>query len=67
MKFILNILKAFLFSFCFIGIASAADCPSISPKMAADNPTEQVEAIVNDVICSFIDFILKVMEHYITL
>ena len=54
MKFILNILKAFLFSFCFIGIASAADCPSISPKMAADNPPEQVEAIVNDVICSFI-------------
>ena len=54
MKFILNILKAFLFSFCFIGIASATDCPSISPKMAADNPTEQVEAIVNDVICSFI-------------
>jgi phospholipid transport system substrate-binding protein len=55
MKFILNILKAFLFSFCFIGIASAADCPSISPKMAADNPPEQVEAIVNDVICSFIE------------
>jgi phospholipid transport system substrate-binding protein len=55
MKFILNILKAFLFSFCFIGIASATDCPSISPKMAADNPTEQVEAIVNDVICSFIE------------
>ena len=54
MKFILNILKAFLFSFWFIGTVIAADCPSISPKIAPDNPPEQVEAIVNDVICSFI-------------
>ena len=54
MKFILNILKSFLFSFWFIGTIIAADCPSISPKIAADNPPEQVEAIINDVICSFI-------------
>ena len=54
MKFILNILKAFLFSFYFIGTVHAIDCPAISPKIADDNPPQQVEAIVNDVICSFI-------------
>ena len=55
MKFVPTILKAFLINLCFIGIISAAEsCPSISPKMAEDNPTEQVKAIINDVICSFI-------------
>ena len=29
-------------------------CPSISPEKAGDSPTEQVEAIINDVVCSFI-------------
>ena len=56
MKFVLNILKAFLISFIFIGATHAAtDCPSISPKLAGDKPIDQVEAILNDVVCSFID------------
>ena len=54
MKFILNILKAFLINFCFIGIILAnVSCPSISPSSAEDSPSHQVEAIISDVICSF--------------
>jgi phospholipid transport system substrate-binding protein len=56
MKFVLNILKAFLINFLFIGIINATtNCPSISPKLAGDSPTDQVEAIINDVVCAFID------------
>ena len=56
MKFLPNILKAFLINLCFIGIIFASEtCPSISPKNAGDSPTEQVEAIINDVVCSFIE------------
>jgi len=56
MKFVPNILKAFLINLCFIGIIFASDsCPSISPKIAGDTPTEQVRAITNDVVCSFIE------------
>ena len=56
MKFVLNILKAFLINFLFIGIIHAATlCPSISPKAAGNSPPEKVEAILNDVVCSFID------------
>ena len=56
MKFVLNILKAFLISFLFIGVTHAAtNCPSISPKLAGDGPTEQINAILNDVVCSFIE------------
>jgi len=56
MKFVPNILKAFLINLSFIGIIFAAEsCPSISPEIAGDNPTEQVEAIINDVVCSFIE------------
>jgi len=56
MKFVLNILKAFLINFLFIGILHAAtDCPSISPKAAGNSAPEQVEAILNDIVCSFID------------
>ena len=56
MKFVLNILKAFLINFLFIGILHAApDCPSISPKAAGNSAPEQVEAILNNVVCSFID------------
>ena len=56
MKFVLNILKAFLINFFFIGILHAAiDCPSISPKAAGNSAPEQVEAILNNVVCSFID------------
>jgi len=55
MKFLTNILKAFLINLCFIGIIFASEsCPSISPKIADDTPTEQVRAITNDVVCSFI-------------
>ena len=56
MKFVLNILKAFLINFFFIGIIHAAtSCPSISPKEAGDLPPEQVEAILNDIVCAFIE------------
>ena len=56
MKLVPNILKAFLINLCFIGIAFASEpCPSISPKIAGDTPTEQVRAIINDVVCSFIE------------
>ena len=56
MKFVLNILKAFLINFLFIGILHAAtDCPSISPKAAGNSAPEQVQAILNDIVCSFID------------
>ena len=55
MKFVPNILKAFLINLCFIGIIFASEsCPSISPKIAGDNPIDQVRAITNDVVCSFI-------------
>jgi len=56
MKFVPNILKAFLINLCFIGIIFAGEsCPSISPKKAEDNPIVQVKAIINDVVCSFIE------------
>ena len=56
MKFVPNILKAFLINLCFIGIIFAGEsCPSISPKIAEDKPISQVKAIINDVICSFIE------------
>ena len=54
MKFLPNILKAFLFNLCFIGIIFAESCPSISPKIAGDSPIQQVDAILNDIVCSFI-------------
>ena len=56
MKFVPNILKAFLINLCFIGIIFAGEsCPSISPKVAANNPKDQMEAILNDIVCSFIE------------
>ena len=56
MKFVLSILKAFLINFIFIGIIHAAtSCPAISPNKAGNSAPEQVEAIINDVVCSFID------------
>ena len=56
MKFVPNILKAFLINLCFIGIIFASEsCPTVSPKIADDNPTDQVDAILNDIVCSFID------------
>ena len=56
MKFVSNILKAFLINLCFIGIIFASEtCPAVSPKIAGDRPTAQVHAILNDIVCSFIE------------
>ena len=56
MKFVSNILKAFLINLCFIGIIFASEtCPAVSPKIAGDRPTAQVDAILNDIVCSFIE------------
>ena len=56
MKIVLNILKAFLINITFIGIIFASNsCPSISPQDAQDSPVEQAEAILGDILCSFID------------
>jgi len=56
MKIVLNILKAFLINISFIGIILASNsCPSIHPKDANDSPVEQAEAILGDILCSFIE------------
>ena len=56
MKIVLNILKAFLINISFIGIIFAANsCPSIHPQDAKDLPVEQAEAILGDILCSFIE------------
>ena len=56
MKFVLNLLKAFLINFLLIGIINAnTSCPSLSPKLAGEEPNEQVEAILSDIVCAFID------------
>ena len=56
MKILLNILKAFLINISFIGIIFAANsCPSIHPNNAKDLPVDQAEAILGDILCSFID------------
>ncbi len=56
MKIVLNILKAFLINISFIGIIFASNtCPSIHPQEAKDLPVEQAEAILGDVLCSFIE------------
>jgi len=56
MKIVLNILKAFLINISFIGIVFAShSCPSISPQNAKDSPVDQAEAILGDILCSFIE------------
>ena len=56
MKIVLNILKAFLINITFIGIIFASNsCPAVSPNKAQDSPVEQAEAILGDILCSFID------------
>ena len=56
MQFVSNILKAFLINLCFIGIIFASEsCPAVSPKIAGDTPTDQVDAILNGIVCSFIE------------
>jgi len=55
MKIVLNILMAFLINISFIGIIHASNsCPSIHPKNAEDLPVEQAQAILDDILCSFI-------------
>jgi phospholipid transport system substrate-binding protein len=56
MKIVLNILKAFLINVTFIGIIFASNsCPSIHPKDAKNLPVEQAEAVLGDILCSFIE------------
>jgi len=56
MKIVLNILKAFLINISFIGIIFASNsCPSIHPKDSNDLPVEQAEAILGDILCSFVE------------
>ena len=56
MKIVLNILKAILINITFIGIILASNsCPSIHPNNAKDLPVEQAEAILGDILCSFIE------------
>ncbi len=56
MKILLDILKAILVNICFIGITLAANsCPSISPNEAEDSPVAQSQAIIDDILCSFIE------------
>ena len=56
MKIVFNILKGFLINISFIGIIFASNsCPSISPNDAKDLPVEQAEAILGDILCSFIE------------
>ena len=56
MKIVLNILKAFLINISFIGIILASNsCPSIHHQDAKDLPVEQAEAILGDILCSFVE------------
>ena len=56
MKTLPDILKAFLINISFIGLTLAANsCPSISPNDADDTPVAQSQAIIDDILCSFIE------------
>ena len=56
MKILLDILKAILVNICFIGLTLAANsCPSISPNDAEDSPVAQSQAIIDDILCAFIE------------
>ena len=56
MKILLDILKAILVNISFIGLTLAANsCPSISPNDADDTPVAQSQAIIDDILCSFIE------------
>jgi len=55
MKILPDILKAFLINISFIGLTLAANsCLSISPNDADDTPVAQSQAIIDDILCSFI-------------
>ncbi len=67
MKIVLNILKAFLINISFIGIIFASNsCPSIHPQNAKDLPVEQAEAILGDILCSFIDLHTEGNNNFIS-
>ena len=56
MKILFNILKVILVNISFIGITLAANsCPSISPNEVEDSPVAQSQAIIDDILCSFIE------------
>ena len=56
MKILLDILKAILVNISFIGLTLAANsCPSISPNEVEDSPVAQSQAIIDDILCSFIE------------
>ena len=56
MKILLDILKAILVNISFIGLTLAANsCPSISPNDVDDTPVAQSQAIIDDILCSFIE------------
>jgi phospholipid transport system substrate-binding protein len=56
MKILFNILKAILVNISFIGLTLAANsCPSISPNEVEDSPVAQSQAIIDDILCSFIE------------
>ena len=56
MKILLDILKVILVNISFIGLTFAANpCPSISPNDVDDTPVAQSQAIIDDILCSFIE------------
>ena len=56
MKILLDILKAILINISLIGLAFALNsCPTISPNEAKDSPVAQSQAIIDDILCSFIE------------
>ncbi len=56
MKILLDILKVILINISFIGLTFAANpCPSISPNDVDDTPVAQSQAIIDDILCSFIE------------
>ena len=56
MKILPDILKAFLINISFIGLTLAANsCPTISPNNVDDTPVAQSQAIIDNIICSFIE------------
>ncbi len=56
MKILLDILKVILVNISFIGLTFAANpCPSISLNDVDDTPVAQSQAIIDDILCSFIE------------
>ena len=56
MKILLDILKAIIVNISFISLTLAANsCPSISPNNVEDSPVAQSQAIIDNILCSFIE------------